>query len=135
MTVTISTPSTGDLASNAITLLSRATNVDMNTGTEQPLYYAPAGQSVIITHVVPRNPSTSLTTVSWSIGWNSGSSNDVIANATHTELTGSTLYTPIPAKNGAKVGVGNNQDVLRLKCNTNQGSAATCDFDIFGYTI
>jgi hypothetical protein len=79
--------------------------------------------------------STSLTTVSFSVGWNSGSSNDVIANATHTELTGATLYTALLAKTGAKVGVGNNSDVLRIKCNTPQGGAATADFDVFGYQV
>lgn len=112
-------------------LLARASGINLNTGTAQTLYTVPAGRTAIVTHIVARLASVSLTTVSFSIGWNSTSFNDVIADATHTELTGNTLYTDLPAKAGAAIGAA--AAVLKLKNNISQGSAATATFDVFGY--
>jgi hypothetical protein len=111
--------------------LATAAAVDLNTATPTTLYTVPAGKSAVITRIVLRLASTSLTTVSISIGFNSASFNDVLANATHTELTGATLFTVLSSKAGAKIGAA--ADVLKLLCNTLQGGAATCTVDIFGY--
>jgi hypothetical protein len=119
------------LRENAITKLAAVSGVDLNTATAQTLYTVPTGKSCIPTHIIIRSASTSLTTVSFSIGFNSASFNDVVANATHTELTGSTLYTVLVAKNGATRGAAG--DVLKLLNNTLQGGAATCTIDVFGY--
>lgn len=113
------------------TLLASVSSVNLNTATPTTLYTVPAGKSAIINKVVMRLASTSLTTVSWSIGFNSASFNDVIANATHTELTGATLYSVLAAKAGAKVGAA--ADVLKLLANTLQGGAATATVDVYGY--
>lgn len=121
----------GRLATLAITKLATVAGVDMNTATATTLYTVPAGKSAIITHIVVRNASTSLTTVSYSFGFNSASFNDVVANATHTELTGATLYTALIAKVGATRGAAG--DILKVLMNTLQGGAATTTMDVFGY--
>lgn len=116
---------------NAITRLATVAGVDMNTATATTLFTVPAGKSAIVTHIVVRNASTSLTTASYSFGFNSATFNDVIANATHTELTGSTLYTVLAAKVGATRGAAG--DILKALMNTLQGGAATSTMEVFGY--
>lgn len=116
---------------NAITRLSTTSSVDMNTATATTLFTVPTGKSCIITHVVVRNASTSLTTASYSFGFNSATFNNVIANATHTELTGSTLYTVLIAMAGATRGVA--ADTFKVLMNTLQGGAATTTMDVYGY--
>jgi hypothetical protein len=119
------------LNQNALTRLATVDLVDMNSGTAQTLYTVPTGKTCIISHIVVRKASTSLTTASYSFGFNSASFNDVIANATHTELTGNTLFTNLIAKVGAKIG--NAADVLKILLNTLQGGAATVSIDVYGY--
>lgn len=120
----------GSLLTDEVLLQSNA-GVNLNTATEQPLYTVPVGRSCIITFIVVRNASTSLTLASYSAGFNTGTDTNVIANATHTELTGSTLYTKINPINGAAVGTAG--QILNLKNNTLQGGAATVTIDVFGY--
>lgn len=116
------------------TFLQTANLVDMNTATPTTLFTVGQFSSgVVITKVVVRNASTSLTTASFSFGWNSASYNDVVANATHTELTGSTLMTILAPKTGAKIGVA--ADNLKIQLNTLQGSAATVSVDVYGYYV
>lgn len=103
----------------------------MNTATATTLYTVPTGKSCIITHVIVRNASTSLTTASYSLGFNSAAFNNVIADATHTELTGSTLYTVLIAKAGATRGVA--ADTFKVLMNILQGGAATTTMDVYGY--
>lgn len=112
------------------TLLSSTALVDLNTATATSLFTCPTGKSCVVTRVRVRLASTSLTTASISFGWNSTSFNDVIADATHTELTGNTLYTDLVPKAGAKVGT--STGVFKVIANTQQGSAATCTIDMFG---
>lgn len=106
-------------------------SVNMNTATATTLYTCPAGKSCIITRVVIRNASTSLTTASYSFGWNSAAFDNVIANAAHTELTGSTLYTILSAKVGATVGL--TTETFKVLMNTLQGGVATTTMDVFGF--
>lgn len=115
------------------TLLLTTTGVDLNSASAHVIYFGPETGSVIITRVVIRNASTSLTTAAFSIGFTGAAYNDVIANATHTELTGNTLYTVLQAKAGAAVGGVNAQ--LKLLTNTLQGAPATVDVDVFGYIL
>jgi hypothetical protein len=114
-------------------LLSTTDSVNLNTATATTLYTCPTGKTCVITAVVVRNASTSLTTVSVSFGWNSTSFNDVVANATHTELTGSTLYTRLTAKTGATAGT--STGTFKVLDNTLQGGAATASIDVFGYVF
>jgi hypothetical protein len=103
----------------------------MNTGTATTLYTVPTGFSCVITRVVVRNASTSLTTASYSFGFNSAAFDNVIANATHTELTGSTLLTVLIPKIGATVGAA--AGTFKVLMNTLQGGAATTTMEVYGY--
>lgn len=132
------TPTTAELAATnlytvAEVLLASTGSVNMNTATATTLYTCATGKSCVITRVVVRNASTSLTTASYSFGWTSTAFNDVIANATHTELTGATLYTVLAAKTGAKLGT--STGTFKVLMNTLQGSAATTTMDVFGYVF
>lgn len=113
--------------------LATVEGVDLNTGDPTSLYTAPAGKEVIVTEVVMRDASASLTTASISFGWNSADFNDVIANATHTALNAATKYKRISAAAGAVKGA--EADVFSVKANTPQGGAATCTIDVFGYLV
>lgn len=115
----------------AETLLNSAAAVDLNTATPPTIYTVATGKSAVITRFVVRNVSTSLTTVSFSIGFTSATFADVLANATHTELTGATLYTILAAKAGALIGT--TGQALKLKNNTLQGAPCTATIDTFGY--
>lgn len=119
------------LRENAITKLSSTSSVDMNTATATTLYTVPTGKSCIVTHVVVRNASTSLTTASYSFGFNSAAFDNVIANATHTELTSSALYTVLIAKIGATRGIA--ADTFKVLMNTLQGGVATTTMEVFGF--
>ena len=116
---------------NAITRLATVTGVDMNVDPAQTLFVVPTGKTCIISQVVIRNASISLTTASYSFGFTGAAYNDVIANATHTELTGVTLATILSAKVGAKVGSA--ASLFSVIMNTKQGAAATTTIDIYGY--
>lgn len=111
-------------------LLATNSTVDLNTATATTLFTVPAGRSCIITRVIIDLASTSLTTASWSYGWTGAAWNDVIATATHTELTGATLYTILLPKTGAKIGVA--AGTFKTLNNVLQGGAATCRMRIFG---
>lgn len=121
------------LRENAITLLSSTASVDMNTSTPTSLFTVPATKNCIVTHVVIRNASTSLTTVSISFGFVEAQYDDVIADSTYTELTSDSYYTVIPAMDGAYVGEGTAGDIFTVLCNTLQGGVATVDIDVLGY--
>jgi len=113
--------------------LSTTASVDMNTAAATTLYTCPSATSCLITKVVVRNASTSLTTASYSFGWTSAAFDDVIANATHTELTGATLYTRLDPKAGAKLGAAT--EIFKVLMNTLQGGAATTTIEVLGYTF
>lgn len=115
----------------ADTVLASSSGVDLNTATPTTLYTCPAATTCVITKVLITAASTSLTTASISFGWNSATFNDVIADATHTELTTSTLYTILDAKAGAKLGAAT--DTFKVLANVLQGSAATVTIKTFGY--
>lgn len=106
-------------------------SVDMNTGTATLLYTCQTGKSCIISRVIIYGASTSLTTASYSFGWTSAAFSDVIANATHTELAGATLYTILFPKVGATIGT--STGTFKVLMNTLQGGAATANMAVFGY--
>jgi hypothetical protein len=113
------------------TLLAHNATVDLSTSTPPTLYTCPTGKSCVITKIVVSAANASLATWSGSFGWESTTFANVIANATHTELTGATLYTVLSAKTGAAIGT--STGTLKVKNNTTQ-SSATASMDVFGYT-
>lgn len=117
-------------------LLSSTASVNMNAanGTETTLYTVPTSRSAVITRVVVRNASTSLTTASWSLGFNAGTDTDFRADATSTGLTGATkAYIYYGIATAVVVGVAGTNGTFALKLNTQQGGAATVTIDVFGY--
>lgn len=110
--------------------LATVAGVDFNVTTKTTLFTVPPGKSCIITHMVTRAPSTSLTTASWGFGFNADG-NDVVASATHTGLDGSTKYVLHSAKDASVLGAA--ADVFGVKCSIAQGAAATVAIDVFGY--
>lgn len=109
--------------------LSTTASVNLNVNTKTTLYTVPAGKTLIVTKVVVRAASTSLTTAEFGLGFNANA-DDVIAVAIHSELTGATLFTLIPPKNGAIRGAA--ADVFGVRCNVVQGGAATCTIEVWG---
>ena len=114
-------------------LLSTTNLVDLNTATPTPLYTVPPDLQAIITRIVVRNASAGLVAASISFGFNSAAFNDLIATATHAELTGATLFSILTPKAGAKIGAA--ADVLKVLANVLQGSAVTVSIDVFGYLV
>lgn len=108
------------------------TGVDFNVTTKTTLFTVPPGKSCIITHVVTRAPSTSLTTASWGFGFNANA-DDVVASATHTGLDGSTKYVLHEAKDVSVRGAA--ADIFGVRCSVAQGAAATVTVDVFGYLL
>jgi len=113
-----------------LSLLSSTASVSLNTANKTTLYTVPAGKTCIITHVIVRNASTSITTAEYGFGFNANA-DDVITSATHTELTGATLFVSLIPKAGAIRGAA--ADVFGVKCTVNQGAAATVTISVFGY--
>jgi hypothetical protein len=107
--------------------------VDLNNAATPTLYTVPNEVSCVITAIVMRKASISLTTVSLSIGWTAAAYTDVLATATHAELTGPTLATVLAPKTGMLIAVPGS--VLKLKNNILQGAPATASFDIFGMLL
>lgn len=112
-------------------LLQYNSAVNLNTATASTLFTNNTGRTVVITKVVLSNASTSLTTASISFGWTSAAYNDVIATATHTELTTAALQTILFPKIGAKLGP--SAGSFKVLANILQGGAATCDIAVYGY--
>jgi len=121
------------LNENAVTVLSRTTGVDLNSAVATELMRVPYGFKAIINSVVIYGADTSLTTASYSFGYNDPDYDNVIANATHTELVDATVLVRLPAKAGAKIGVSGDQ--FKIIANTVQGAAATVSIDVLGYLI
>ena len=120
------------LRESAITKLATVTGIDVDVTTKTTLFVVPTGKKLIVTHLVFRTASISLSTASWGVGFDAGGS-DVMASETFVELTGDTLLTIRQTIDGSKLGVA--ADILGLKCSIAQGAAATIDADVFGYLI
>ena len=115
----------------ANSLLASVPAVDMNIDAATGLYTVPLGKSCIITSVVLRNCSGNLTTASIAFGWTSPTFADVIATATHTGLTGSTLQQKVLPMTGALVGTAG--QVFSVLDTIKQGGAMTLTVDVYGY--
>lgn len=107
-------------------------NANLALATKQTVFTCPAGFICEITDVVFGRPSVSLATASISLGWNAGAT-DVVANATHTGLTGPTLYKKLTIiATGAVRGAAG--DVFGILAGTPQ-DPATAWVDAIGYLI
>lgn len=130
LNITGLTVDTVNIAQNDV-LLSSTPSVNLNTATETVLFRMTAPYTVCyITRVCIRLASTSLTTASYGFGWNAGTDTDVIASATHTELTTNAKATILSPIVGQAVGAANGQ--FAVKCTILQGGAATVTIDTWG---
>lgn len=105
---------------------------DFNTTSRQNFITVPTGKTLLITRIVTRGVSASLSLAVFGFGFDSLAT-DVVAAAAHAALTGSTLMAVDVPIVGAKVGAAT--DVFGMKCTVPQGTAATGTVDIFGYLI
>lgn len=110
--------------------LATVASIDFNVTTKTTLFTVPPGKSCIITRMITRAASISLTTASWGFGFNANA-DDVVASATHTGLDGATKYVPHVAKDASVRGIA--ADVFGVRCSVAQGAAATVTIDVFGY--
>lgn len=117
------------LKEKALGLLTSTASVDYNNGTKQTIYTVPTGKSCIVHSIVVRNASASMGTNSVSYGFNANA-DDVIANSAYANLTGSTVYIPLSAKNASTRGLAG--EIFGIKCNTTN-TAGTVTVDVFGY--
>lgn len=119
------------LNQNAITRLATVSAVDMNALAATALFVVPLDKNCIIDHIIVRQASLSMTTATYSFGFNAGVNNDVIADDYYAELVDDTVYVKIQPKLGAKVGGAG--ETLSVIINVVQGAAATTTMEVFGY--
>jgi hypothetical protein len=116
----------------AETRLAVATGVDLNVGTKTTLFTVPIGTTAIITRVVLRSASASVTTAEFSFGYNA-MADDVLGSRGYSDITASSQYAILEPGYGVPVGA--SEEVFGIKCSTLQGSALTVTVDVFGYLI
>lgn len=114
-------------------LLAAGVTVDMNAVAVTPLFTVPAGKTCIVTHVVVRNPSVSLTTASWALGFKGATFNDYAPTATHTALNASNKAIVMQPASAETIGAA--ADVFSANVTIQQGAPATAVFDVYGYLI
>jgi hypothetical protein len=111
-------------------LLASNAGVNLNSSATPTLYTVPVGKTAIITKIIIKGASVSLTTWSGSFGWTGTTYADVVADAKHTTLTAATMAEIVAPMVNAIMGVA--AGTLKLKNNTLQGVAATADILVFG---
>ena len=121
-------------------LLSSTASVDVGATGETTLYTVPTGKSCIITRIVVRNASGTFDQVTdpqLSFGWNAGTDNDVIANATYTNaMSAATKYfilVPDGKTNSTVSTGGTTGGIFAIKVNTAATASTTCTISVFGY--
>jgi hypothetical protein len=105
------------------------TVVDLSLTIKQALYTVTAGRSLIVTKIVQRAPSATLTSAAYGFGFDSGAT-DVIATGNNPGTsTTCTVQTP-----DTQATIGAAAAVLGLKTTATQ-AATTMTIDVFGYLI
>jgi hypothetical protein len=110
--------------------------IDVNSTALQPVFTVPTTNTsfpingCIVTHLVLRAATLSLSTVSVAAGFNANG-NNVFATATHTELTGPTLATIVSATTGQTFGT--SAQSFGIKNSIAQGGAGNVTVDAFGF--
>jgi hypothetical protein len=117
-----------DPRSGPVLLASVVANLALST--KQALFTVPTGRSAIVSDVILRSATVSLATAFVSLGFNAAA-NDVVANATHTGLTGPTPYKKLVIIAAGAVR-GAAADVFGIIANTQQDPASVT-VDVIGY--
>jgi hypothetical protein len=119
-----------DLRTCAITRLASVSDIDISTplGTVS-LFTVPEGYSCIITQILLREPSTSISSNSLRFGFNDPDYDDVSGGTTYTIATGGAANADLRAT----IPVGLSGQALKLYIENDE--TATLKADIFGYLI
>ena len=126
-----------DLKTVADSLLVSVAGVDMKTATTVSMYTVPAGKSAVITAVVVRNPSATLsggTSYAFGSGTNFNTFVSGISLTTMTTATSDIMYI-VPATNNTKYTISAAGAVIGMKITTGSTGAATATIDVFGYLV
>lgn len=106
-----------------------STVVDLSLSTKQNLYTVPSGQNLIVTKVIARSPSSTITTATGGVGFNAGAT-DVLTSVPFP--VASTTYSVSLAATGTVPAIGAAAAVLGFKTTATQ-AATTMTVEIFGY--
>ncbi len=112
------------------------TNVDLSIGTKQTLYTVPEGKSLVVTHVISRQPNTAFTDFpNGSVGYDSSATN-VIPDLSLPGGMTTNQYWPliVDELSGVPAEIGNAGDVLGFQATAMQ-AATTLTIDVFGYFL
>jgi hypothetical protein len=121
---------------SCITCLSTTTGVDMKTAGVTVLYTVPATKTLIITHVVVRNPSATLAGgTDYDFGTSSACSTWMQSVNLSTMTTATTDFMVIANTAVTKFTTTAAGAIFAIKVSTGSTGAATCDIDLFGYLV
>lgn len=110
--------------------LAKSFVMDGASAVKQPIFTVPTGFSCIPTLIVLRGATVSLATLSISFGFNAGA-NNIVANATHTGLTGPTLAKNLSPITAAYT-IGTTGQAFGVIANTPQ-DPSNVTIDVVGY--
>ncbi len=108
-------------------------NINLNATGLTNLLRVPNGKSLVITDVILRGSSGDLTTASFSVGFNSATYDNIVANTVHSTIATASDYKILSIKNPAVIGTPG--QILKLNVQTPEGVVFTIKIDIIGYYI
>jgi hypothetical protein len=106
--------------------------IDVSLTTKQQIFTVPAGKRAVVTRVVVRDASTSLSTATYNLGFDPTNADDVVSDPVTWDGNAlaavvATIANPVP--------LGQAGDVFGLKTVAQEGSPQTIVVDVFGYYI
>lgn len=111
--------------------LAHVTGLDMNTAPAQALFTVPGATHYVVTHIIMKDASVSLTTAKISIGYTGAGYTDMVNSWTCSPLANTSAYAVLTPVAGSHVGAAG--EVLKLIDTVLQGGAATATCDVYGY--
>lgn len=129
-----------ELNENSICRLNTVSSVDMKTAGATTLFNVPSGKSAVITHIVIRALSASLSSgTDYNFGGNSSDYNDFKDAVNLSGITGgSTVYTIVTQHQGGSIVSSVLQsagDAFKINVITGSSAACTATIDTYGYLI
>ncbi len=112
---------------------SSTSRIDLNSLNIKNLFRVPNSKKLIVTDMIVRKASAAITTASFSIGYNSGSFDNVIGSTIYSSIANDNEYIKVDIDSPSVVGDGG--QVLKVNIDTPEGSALTITLDILGYLI
>ena len=127
-----------ELKENSICRLNTVSSIDMKTAGATTLFNVPSGKTAVITHIVIRGPSASLSGgTDYNFGGNSADFNDFRDAVDLSGITGgSTVFTIVTQHAGGDIVSSTMQsagDAFKINVVTGSTAACTATIDTFGY--